>query len=368
VLVAREPLRSTELMAGRRFAELRVSAHGFAERRASWSAAFPELDRRRVDDLAARFRLCPDDIAAVAALDRTAEGWAQNGDRPGLDTLAALVSRRRSPRLASIRTPERSAEMLVLPEVELRQVHDVAAACRAWPQVADAWHLERFGNPGVTALFAGEPGTGKTLAAEVIAATVGIDLMVVDLSRLVSKWVGETEKQLDAVFSEAEASSCVLFFDEADSLFGRRGDVTRAADRYANLEVGYLLQRLESYEGLVILASNLRANLDPAFTRRFHHVVHFPRPAEPERRRLWELALAPPVCLAEPIELDVLAALDLTGAGIAASVRGAALAIHGDGRDALAARDVLEAISTQFRREARLVPQELLGPYAELLP
>src|SRR5262249_44295634 len=162
-------------------------------------------------------------------------------DRPALESLAALVSRRRSPRVAAIRTPERGADMLVLPEAELAQVLEVAAACRAWPRVADAWQLERFGNPGVTALFAGEPGTGKTLAAEAIAGAVGIDLMVVDLSRLVSKWVGETEKQLDAVFAEAEASSCVLFFDEADSLFGRRGEVTRGSDRYANLEVGYLL-------------------------------------------------------------------------------------------------------------------------------
>ena len=128
---------------------------------------------------------------------------------------------------------------------------EVAAAARAWPRVADAWRLDRFGNPGVTALFAGEPGTGKTLAAEVIAAEVGLDLMEVDLSRLVSKWVGETEKNLDAVFTEAEASNCVLFFDEADALFGQRGEVSRGTDRYANLEVGYLLQRLERYDGLV---------------------------------------------------------------------------------------------------------------------
>lgn len=367
VLVAQEPLRSTTLIARRRFAELRIPARGYADRRASWSAAFPALGEREIDDLAARFRLGPGDVAAVASLDRASDGWARNGDRPALESLAALVSRRRSPRVAAIRTPERGADMLVLPPAELAQVLEVAAACRAWPRVADAWQLERFGNPGVTALFAGEPGTGKTLAAEAIAGAVGIDLMVVDLSRLVSKWVGETEKQLDAVFAEAEASSCVLFFDEADSLFGRRGEVTRGSDRYANLEVGYLLQRLERYEGLVILASNLRANLDPAFTRRFHHVIHFPRPAERERRRLWELALEPPVRLAEEIDVGVLSALDLTGAGIAAIVRAAALTVHAGGRNALTALDLLTATSAQFRREARLVPRELLGPYADLL-
>jgi hypothetical protein len=367
VLVGEEPLRDTRLLLRRRFGEVRIAATGFAERRASWSAAFPELDGDGVDDLAARFRLRPDDVAAVASLDRATQGWAANGDRPRLDVLAGLVSRRRSPRVAAVRAPRRGLEMLVLPPAELAQVREVASAARAWPRVAEAWRLERFGNPGVTALFAGEPGTGKTLAAEAIAGLVGIDLMVVDLSRLVSKWIGETEKHLDAVFAEAEASSCVLFFDEADTLFGQRGEVARGADRYANLEVGYLLQRLERYEGLVILASNLRANLDPAFTRRFHYVVHFPRPAEPERRRLWELALAPPVRLTEPLELDVLATLDLTGAGIAAIVRGAALAVHAAGGDALAPADVLSATRRQFQREARLLPRELLGPYADLV-
>jgi hypothetical protein len=367
IMVGEEPLRTAELILGRRFAELRIPVHGFADRRANWSAAFPQLDARGIDDLAARFRLLPDEVAAVASLDRASQGWARNGHRPQLDALAGLVSRRRSPKVATIRTPERGPEMLVLPPAELAQVMDVASAIRAWPRVAAAWRLERFGNPGVTALFAGDPGTGKTLAAEVIATEVGIDLMIVDLSRLVSKWIGETEKHLDAVFTEAEASSCVLFFDEADSIFGQRGEVTRGADRYANLEVGYLLQRLERYEGLVILASNLRANLDPAFTRRFHHVVHFPRPGEGERLRLWEIALAAPVQVAEDLELERLAALDLTGASIAAIVRSAALAAHADDRDALTAADVLTATGKQFQREARLLPRELLGPYAALV-
>jgi ATPase family protein associated with various cellular activities (AAA)/winged helix domain-containing protein len=367
VMLGEEPLRSPELMVGRRFAELRIPAHGFADRRASWSSAFPDLDDEEVDDLAARFRLLPDDIAAVASLERSSRDWSRNGHRPAIDALASLVSRRRSPQVATIRTPDRGLEMLVLPPAELAQVMEVAAAIRAWPRVAEDWRLDRFGNPGVSALFAGDPGTGKTLAAEVIATAVGLDLMVVDLSRLVSKWIGETEKNLDAVFNEAEASSCVLFFDEADSMFGQRGEVERGADRYANLEVGYLLQRLERYGGLVILASNLRANLDPAFTRRFHHVVHFPRPDEAQRRRLWEVGLAPPVQLAEALDLDLLAALELTGASIAAIVRSAALAVHADGRRSLTIADVLTATGKQFQREARLLPRELLGPYAALL-
>ena len=182
-----------------------------------------------------------------------------------------------------------------------------------------------------------------------------------------SKWIGETEKNLDAVFGEAETANCVLFFDEADALFGQRGEVTRGADRYANLEVGYLLQRLEHHEGLVMLASNLRGNLDPAFTRRFHHVVNFPRPDQAGRRRLWELALAAPVELQEAADLDVLAELELTGAGIIAVVRSSALLAHADGRVALTVRDLVGGIVRQFQREARLLPRGALGPYTELL-
>jgi len=368
-------VRAPELIRRRNFAELTLASPGFAERRSSWSAAFPSLDSDSVEDLASRFRLLPEEIEAVARMDATCAAWATNGDRAPVATLAGLVSRRRSPQVAAIRAPRRGPDLLVLPPAERAQVFEVASAARAWPRVADAWRLDRFGNPGVVALFTGEPGTGKTLAAEVIASEIGLDLMEVDLSRLVSKWLGETEKHLDAVFTEAETSNCVLFFDEADALFGQRGEVSRGSDRYANLEVGYLLQRLERFEGLVILASNLRGNLDPAFTRRFHHVVHFPRPAEPERRRLWEIALGPPVELAEPIDLDAFAALDLTGASIAAIIRSAGLASvqTRDGRPStagpvsLTAADLVAATRKQFQREARLLPREQFGVYARLL-
>ena len=367
VIVATRALRLARLWAGRRVAELHVSEPRRADLRQVWADAFPGLSETEVDDLARRFTLAPDDVDAVAAMDRTARSWSSNGSRPALDELAARVSRPRSTRLAAIRTPRRGRDLLVLPDVERRRVLEVADDFRAWPGVAEAWRLDRFGNAGITALFAGPPGTGKTLAAEVIAGEIGLDLMVVDLSLLVSKWIGETEKNLDAVFTEAGASNCVLFFDEADTLFGRRGEVTRGADRYANLEVGYLLQRLDRYEGLVVLATNLRDQLDDAFTRRFHHLVHFPKPGPCERRRLWELMLSPPVVLDEFVDLDVLTELDLTGAGIAAVVRSAALAAHHDDRSALRMTDLVRAVSRQFQREARLVPRELLGAYVDVL-
>jgi DNA polymerase III delta prime subunit len=367
VLLADQPLRRSRLWAARRVAELGVAVPGRADARRLWAEAFPALADDTVDDLAGRYALGADEVVAVSALDRAARSWARNGNRPALDELAARVARPRSGRFADIRTPRRGRDLLVLPSAEEHRVLAVADDFRAWPRVAEAWRLDRFGSAGITALFAGPPGTGKTLAAEVIAGEVGLDLMVADLSLLVSKWVGETEKNLDAVFTEAGRSHCVLFFDEADTLFGHRGEVSRGADRYANLEVGYLLQRLDRYEGLVVLATNLRDQLDEAFSRRFHHLVHFSRPGPVERRRLWELVLAPPVVVEGTVDLEVLAELDLTGAGIAAVVRSAALLAHHEGRTSLRMSDLVLAVSRQFQREARLVPRDLLGEHAEVL-
>src|SRR5581483_672071 len=150
-------------------------------------------------------------------------------------------------------------------------------------------------------------GTGKTMAAEVIAHELGLDLYQIDLSRVVSKYVGETEKNLDRVFAEAETSNAILFFDEADALFGKRSEVKDAHDRYANIEVSYLLQKLEEHDGAVILASNLSKNIDDAFARRMHYVVDFPLPDESLRLRLWQGMFAPEAPLSTDVDFPFLA-------------------------------------------------------------
>src|SRR6185295_3153075 len=147
---------------------------------------------------------------------------------------------------------------------------------------------------GVTALFAGDSGTGKTMSAEVIAGDLGLDLYAVDLSSVIDKYVGETEKNLERIFSEAAGVNAVLLFDEADAIFGKRSEVRDAHDRYANIESAYLLQRMETFDGLAVLATNLRANLDDAFTRRLDLVIDFPLPDESARLALWQRCLAPP--------------------------------------------------------------------------
>src|SRR5262249_46117612 len=151
----------------------------------------------------------------------------------------------------------------------------------------------RPGARGVRMLFAGPSGTGKTLSAEVLAHALGVDLLLVDLSRVVSKWIGETEKHLADIFESAERTHAVLFFDEADALFGERTEVRDAHDRYANLETAFLLSRLERFEGLAVLATNLRHHVDQAFTRRLEYIVEFTEPDEGERAELWRSHLPP---------------------------------------------------------------------------
>jgi ATP-dependent 26S proteasome regulatory subunit len=196
----------------------------------------------------------------------------------------------------AVRTvPNRTWEDLVLAQPQLDQLHDLVARYRLRSQVLQDWGMGDGRAEGLVAMFCGVSGTGKTLAAEIVAGDLGLDLYRIDLSSITSKWVGETEKNLERAFAAGSAGNVVLFFDEADSLFGQRSATESSHDRYANLEVSYLLQRLERYDGLVILASNLVGNIDPAFRRRLHVLVDFPKPDQDERLRIWERCIPPSV-------------------------------------------------------------------------
>jgi hypothetical protein len=183
--------------------------------------------------------------------------------------------------------PSRTWDDLILDEQRTGQLRQIALRGRHRDTVYGTWAFPARPSTGTVALFAGPSGTGKTLAAEIIAADLGVDLYKIDLANLVSKYIGETEKNLGRLFDAAEASNVALLLDEADALLGKRSDVSDAHDRYANIEVAYLLQRLERYEGVAILATNLAKNIDPAFIRRLHVLVEFPLPGPAERRRIW---------------------------------------------------------------------------------
>jgi SpoVK/Ycf46/Vps4 family AAA+-type ATPase len=211
---------------------------------------------------------------------------------PTLDDLFAAARAQSGHDLAALShkiEPKYTWEDIVLPDDALAQLHEVCQRVAHRHRVLGEWGFDRklsLGK-GVNALFAGPSGTGKTMAAEIIANALGLDLYRIDLARVVSKYIGETEKNLDRVFSAAENANAILFFDEADALFGKRSEVRDSHDRYANIEISYLLQKMEEYDGIAILATNLRQNLDDAFMRRLAFTVYFPFPDEASRRQIW---------------------------------------------------------------------------------
>jgi SpoVK/Ycf46/Vps4 family AAA+-type ATPase len=208
---------------------------------------------------------------------------------------------------------------------------------------------------GVTALFAGDSGTGKTMAAEVIAEDLGLELYTVNLATVVDKYVGETEKNLERIFTEASGVSAVLLFDEADAIFGKRSEVRDAHDRYANIESAYLLQRMETFDGLAVLATNFRANLDDAFTRRLDIVVDFPVPDERARLELWQKCLAPPVPC-DTVDLDYYATEFAISGGNIRSVAVTAAYLAAAEDKAICDAHLAAAIRQEYRKLGRLLP------------
>jgi ATP-dependent 26S proteasome regulatory subunit len=287
----------------------------YGQRRALWQhflgASSPQPSPQEgggafdLEALAGQFTLTTGQIrdAVASARDRA----AQRGERVQPHDLLAAARAHSNPRLSSLArkiVPRYTWEDIVLPDDQMTLLHEIVATVRRRPMVLEEWGVghKLASSPGVTMLFSGEPGTGKTMAAEVMAAELGLDLYKIDLSTIVSKYIGETEKNLEQIFGEAQSSNAILFFDEADAIFGKRSEVKDAHDRYANIEISYLLQRMEAYEGVTILATNLRANLDEAFTRRLQFAVDFPFPDEEDRLRIWE-TLFPPAVPREP-DLD----------------------------------------------------------------
>ena len=285
--------------------------------------------------------------ATEAATDvaRGRELWDACRDRSQVDP--GGVARRVVPRA--------SWADLVLPDVQVAQLRALVSAVRHRTVVLDTWGFAERSTrgTGTTSLFAGASGTGKTFAAEVIAHELRLDLLHVDLSQVMSKYIGETEKNLGAVFDAAESGSAVLLFDEADTLFGKRSEVKDSHDRYANLEVGYLLQRMEQFRGLAILTTNARGSLDQAFLRRLHAVVTFPYPDAAARARLWRSAF-PAGTPTSDVDVDALAQVDVPGGTIAAAALTAAY-LAADQGSAVTTAHVREALGWELAKSGRTV-------------
>jgi plasmid stabilization system protein ParE len=335
------------------------------------TAAFREAaGSDAIGDVPARFRLDISRIGDAVAVARAESGAHGDGvlDARMLALGARMASSRRIGELAQRLAPGPTWDDLVLPARPLAGLHSMSSFLCHRDKVLEDWGYARVaGGQGLTALFAGESGTGKTLAARVVAGAAGLDVYRVDLAGLFSKWIGETEKNLDRVFRAAEGSNAVLFFDEADVVFGKRSEMKTSNDRYANLETAYLLQRIEGYDGVVILATNLRGNIDDAFVRRLDVVVDFALPTASTRRRLWRTLLPDAAPLTDGVDLDFLAErFELSGGGIRNCAVAAAFLAAEDG-DVIEMAHLIRAVALEYAKLGRLTLQGDFGEYHELV-
>ncbi len=334
------------VMAGVRETPLRLSGESFtveisppssSEQFDAWKAALehhakPEAIDGIAATLAGQFRLNLHDVSSL-----TQSAVASSGTDEDLPTRlwegCKELTRPRLDALAQRLDAKAGWDDLILPDEQTRLMRQIAAQVRQRYKVYEQWGFSSRMNRGfgISALFTGESGTGKTMAAEVIANDLGLHLYRIDLSAVVSKYIGETEKNLRRLFDAAEQGGAILFFDEADALFGKRSDVKDSHDRYANIEINYLLQRMESFSGLAILATNMKTALDTAFVRRLRFIVDFPFPGVAERKRIWARSL-PPETPAEGLDFDRLARLAISGGNIHSIALNAAFAAAGSGQ------------------------------------
>jgi AAA+ superfamily predicted ATPase len=332
-----------------------VPMPSFGERRVAWSELTGAAD---TGDVAAKFRLSIEQIreaAEVSAITARARGDAAPA-AADLDVGARHASSSRLGELATRLEPGYAWDDLVLPERQRTLLQSISAYLRHRDRVLSDWGYERTVSrtQGLKVLFAGESGTGKTMAAQVLGAALGLEMFRVDLATVVSKYIGETEKNLERIFSAADGSNAILFFDEADALFGKRSEVSDAHDRYANIEVAYLLQRMEGYPGAVILATNFRRNIDAAFIRRLDFVVDFPFPEADDRKRIWRLLLPAEAPLDDDVDIDFLATqFKLSGGAIRNCSLSAAFQAADDDTT-IGMRHLVRAVALEYGKQGRL--------------
>ncbi|KEF42618.1 MAG: ATPase AAA [Cyanobium sp. CACIAM 14] len=337
----------------------------YAERLHAWQRALPSLsDKPVLAEVARRFR------CEQRAITRIGNALATLGRPPEEDELlAAARADLDLGTLAKAVVPRFTLQELMLPALQTRQVEEIVTAMNNLTRVHYEWGTARaWSESGLAALFAGPPGTGKTMAAEAMAIALQLPLYRIDLSQVVNKYIGETEKNLRTLFDAADAADIILFFDEADALFGKRTEVKDAHDRYANLEISYLLERMERFKGLAILATNRRKDLDEAFLRRLRFVIEFPLPGPAERLRIWRTVI-PAGVDARELDFEFLAErFPLSGGHIRAIVFQACLqSAHADASHALSMPILIRAVQREYDKLERASSLDQFGPYAPLV-
>jgi hypothetical protein len=334
-----------------------------------WASAIPELDATDLYSGVRQFRLRPDQIVRSAQLaKRRAAGMQRHLALNDAFDAARAQNSSKLERLAKRTTPAVAWEDLVVPADVRASLEEIDSRYRCRDLVHGDWGMGGTNNRrlGVVALFAGPSGVGKTMAAEALAASLQLDLYQVNLATVVDKYIGETEKNLERIFSAAEGVNGVIFFDEADALFGKRSEVSDAKDRYANVEVAYLLQRLESFGGVAILATNLRTNVDDAFTRRLDALVDFPEPDASLRLVLWDRCLGSTVPRDADIDLDFLAERFRLSGGNIRNITVAAAFLAAGKASSVTMHDLVISTAREYRKLGRLCTAAEFGPWAAL--
>jgi len=364
-----------DTLSGKTFVRVEFEPPSYDIRRHLWEVYLngggPRPSPSDLEAVADKFRFTPGQIKDAAATARNlalSHGEAQIS-APDLYAACRVTSNLRLTQLARKIQSKYSWNDIVLPKDQMAQLREIANYVKYRHVVFADWRFESkisLGK-GLNILFAGPSGTGKTMAAEIIAHELGLDLYKIDLSTIISKYIGETEKNLDRIFTEAQNSNAILFFDEADAVFGKRSEVRDSHDRYANIEVAYLLQKMEEYDGIVVLATNLRKNLDEAFARRMHFSVEFPQPEEPDRLRIWRGIFPREAPISADVDLAFMARqFKITGGNIKNVALGAAFLAAGDGGK-IKMEHLIRATKREFQKIGRLCTEADFAKYFDLV-
>ncbi|MGZ4852022.1 MAG: AAA family ATPase [Halobacteriota archaeon] len=357
-----------------------ISVHmrppSYQERRMLWLAllkdASVDVSAEQINALASKFRFSGGqirDAILVSSVSSTALGSAESTFERLYDACRVCSSASLA-EFARRVDPRYSWRDIVLPDDIMEQLREIAGYIKYKGIVYSSWGFDRklSQGDGLNVLFSGPSGTGKTMAAQVIAREARLDLFKVNLSSVVSKYVGETAKNLDRIFTDAEASNgnAILFFDEADALFGKRSEIRDSHDRYANTEINYLLQRMEEHEGTIILASNFKRNIDEAFQRRLQFAVEFPFPDEKLRKTIWQHVFPSSAPVDESVDFDFLATLKLSGGSIKNVALAAAFLAASDD-DIVRMEHIIRATKREYQKMGKLCTAGDFGPYHSLV-
>jgi SpoVK/Ycf46/Vps4 family AAA+-type ATPase len=342
----------------------------YSVRRQLWNSCLKDYKLAKgvdLNELASKFKLSGGQIKDAARATCNFSG-GQNPTSPlSMESLYKSCKVQSNQKLSSIALKTSSHytwEDIILPEDTLEHLKEVSGFIKYKGKVHSDWGFEKklsLGK-GLNVLFSGPPGTGKTMAAEILANEVKLDLYKIDLSSLVSKYIGETEKNLKLIFEEAETSNSILFFDEADALFGKRSEVKDSHDRYANIETAYLLQKMEEQEGIVILASNFRKNMDDAFLRRLHFTVEFPLPDEKSRENIWRKTFPKETPIAKNVDFSFLSKFKLAGGNIKNIVLAASFLAAENSKD-VTMEHLIKATKREYQKIGKLFTEADFGEY-----